>query len=665
MPELETRYARARDADIAYQVVGDGPVDLVWAYGLHTNIEVMWEEPSLAAMFLRLAEFSRLLLLDRRGSGLSDRGERHLTPTLEERVADIAAVLDAVGSRRAWILGVSEGGALAAVFASMLPRRTQGIIVYGGIAQMIRDDAHPWGWLDAAEARSLFEPIFQGWGTTAGAAEFARLIAPSMAGDEEYVAWFARQQRQSLSRDAVVAFFEAISRYDVDDVYPAVRVPTLVLHRTGDLAIPVSQARHIASRTPGATLVELPGSDHLPYVGDADSVIDAIRRFIQGQPESAPTDRQLVTLLATDSSDADAQAMVERHIARFDGTALESRDGGVLARFATTTRAIRCGLGIVDAAARRDVGLRAGVHTGECEISDDRVIIGLAARVPAALVDLAEPGQVLVSGTVRDLIPGSGIQFSDERRVNLRGFPGEFTVLSVINPSTPSAEPGPEPDEAGGHRGVPIPGRRSNVFRLDGEYWTVGFDGRVVTLRNSKGMHDLGVLLANPGRECHVLDLWSGPGGRPSRTADAAADGRVTSHRAEPVIDDVARDNYRRRIADLEEDVVGASDRGDPHAVSQARAEREWLVDELAAAYGLAGRPRRMPDEVERARKAVRRRINDALRRIEQANLQLGRHLRHSVHTGVYCSYAPEHDVRWDTTHDDSAGPDHPDHSIN
>jgi hypothetical protein len=311
----------------------------------------------------------------------------------------------------------------------------------------------------------------------------------------------------------------------------------------------------------------------------------------------------------------------------------------LLARFGTATRAIRCALGIIDAARRQGTGLRAGVHTGECEVTRDGVS-GPASRVPRALAELAEPGQVVVSGTVRDLVPGSGIRFAGERRARLRGLPGEYSVLTAVHPSDPPAGLRPAPSPGSG------PG---NVFRPDGEYRTVAFEGRVVTLRDSKGMHDLRALLADPGRERHVLDLRSDPMGPGTGPARAAAEGLRHEAAPQPVIDEAARNHYRRRLTELDQQIAEAAGRGDPMAAAQARHERDQLIGQLTAAYGLGGRARRIPDEAERARKAVRRRISDALKRIDNANPTLGRHLRHSIRTGVYCSYTPEHDIRWDT----------------
>ncbi len=483
--------------------------------------------------------------------------------------------------------------------------------------------------------------MLDGWGTIAGATAMVRLIAPSMVADVDYLAWFARQQRHAVTRDGIVTFMTTISEYDVEEVLPAVRVPSLVLHRAGDTMIPSSIARHVASRIPGAKLVELPGTDHLPYVGEADPVVDAVQRFLAGHAEPTPGRRQLVTLVATDASEGSLRALVRRHVHRSGGREVTGDAGAVLAMFGTATGAVRCGLDLVDAARRQGVDLRVAVHTGECEVIDSR-LRGSAARVPSALLALAEAGQVVASGTVRDVVPGSGLRFVDEQRLHLPNSTDEYAALTVLHPSQAAPVPGP---------GTPAGNGQDNVFRLDGEYWTLAFEGQVVTLRDSKGMRDLRTLLAAPGREFHVLDLVRQdvaptPGTVPGREAGVELGQPVM---ADPVIDDEARRQYRHRLSELDDTIVEAHDRGDHVAAADAVQERDRLVEELTSVYGVGGRIRRLPDEVERARKAVRRRIVDALARIEKATPGLGRHLRLSVHTGLYCSYAPEHQIRWNT----------------
>ena len=633
VPTPETRYTRAGDAEIAYQTVGSGPVDLVWAYGMMTHLEVKWEEPSLATMLESLSRFTRLILFDRRGCGLSDRGDRHLAPTLEERVQDVVAVLDAVGSRRASLFGVSEGCALAAMFASLHPERTDRIILYGGISRLLRDTEHPWGVMDSEQYDTAFSPVFRHWGTPEGAAAHVRLIAPSAAANSDYLAWFARQQRLSLSRDAVVRFMAAVTEYDLDEIYASVRAPTLVLHRTDDAIVPTSSAQRVASKITGARLVELPGADHLPYVGDADSVVEAVRNFLDVPARSAPVDLRLVTLLVADAPTPEAAALVRRHARRFGGTEVTTPGGRRATRFESATRALRCALGAVQTARQHGVELRAAVHTGECRVESGRVE-GTAADVVAGVLHCAPPGRVIATGTVRDLVPGSGIVFTDEQRLCPPGVVADVIVLTVADATLTGTTTGTavsEPD---------------CVFRNDGEFWTVAFEGRTVRLRDSKGMHDLAALLAHPGHERHVLDLVAEAATGLSSLRDLS--GGVTNPTQQGLIDARARADYRRRLTELddvlrESELTGQRDTG-------REEEREWLVQQLASTYGVGGRERRFPDAAERARKAIYRRVGDALRRVDKAHPELGRHLRNSIHTGVYCSYAPERDQHWVTS---------------
>lgn len=631
MPPSQTRYARAGDADIAYQTVGSGPVDLVWAWGMMTHLEVKWEEPSLARMLESLSGFTRLILFDRRGCGLSDRGDRHLSPTLEERVQDLLAVLDAVDSSRASLFGVSEGCALAAMFASMHPERTGRIILYGGISRMIRDDKHPWGVMDSDQYDAAFGPVFRQWGTLEGAAAHVRLIAPSAAADPDYLAWFARQQRLSLSRDAVVRFMATVTAYDLDDIFPSVRAPTLVLHRVGDAIVPTSSAQRLASRIPGAQMVEVPGSDHLPYVGDAASVVQAVRTFLGFPAPPVPGNVRLVTLMTTDARTPAIAALVRRHARRFEGTEVIGPEGERAIRFDSATRAVRCALGAVRTAEDHGTQLRAAVHSGECRV-DRGSVDGRAARVVAAMLRCAAPGRVITTTTVRDVVPGSQIVFTDERRIHVPELDGDLMVTTV-------AATGP-----GGTTPDIVPSGHECVFRMDGEFWTVAFEGHVTRLRDSKGMHDLAALLGDPGRERHVLDLWSGGGADTNLPAEPSRG--LTGWTRQDVVDGRARDQYRRRLAELEDRQTQPGAQSDP-ALDE---ERDWLVRALASSYGVGGRERSFADEVERARKAVYRRVTDALRRVAKADPALGRHLRNSVHTGIYCSYTPERHQHWVVT---------------
>jgi pimeloyl-ACP methyl ester carboxylesterase len=644
-----TRYARAGDVNIAYQVVGDGPVDLVWAYGLASNIEVFWEEPSLAAFFRRLSEFTRLILFDRRGCGLSDRHGTTATPTLEERMEDVLAVLDAVGSQQASILGISEGGALAALFAATHPERTASIILYGTLTLYDTDARYLAGVGDGTGA-AFVEAVSHGWGMRSDWA--VRMWAPSMAGDEPFTEWLAKYARQSVSRGVILPLLWAFRAYHLAEVFPAVRVPTLVLHRRDDGLVPVRHGRHIASQIPDARFVELEGVDHLPFVGDTEAVLAEVQDFLVGWRAPIPRRRRLLTLVFTDIADSTSKAVdlgddawsevlathdrdVRTHLTRFGGVEVKHLGGGVLAVFDGPARAIRCALGIVEASEPKGLSVRVGVHTGECELVEADVR-GIAVQVGARILELAAPGQILVSSTVRDLVAGSGIRFGEGRDVEPAGMPGTPRVFPVLR-----------------HGASPEAVRRSaleqtNLFRRDGEYWTVGYRGLVVTLRDTKGLHDLGRLLAEPGREFHVLDLMADGTGAlsipPSQAAEAAL---PIEGWGEPVIDQAARAHYKRRISELEQELEEAQERGGGEASAAAREELDALTAELAAAYGLAGRPRRSPDPVERARKAVSRRLRNAISRIARAHPQLGRHLAASIRTGVFCSYQPERAIVW------------------
>lgn len=342
-------------------------------------------------------------------------------------------------------------------------------------------------------------------------------------------------------------------------------------------------------------------------------------------------DRAWRELLAGHHRDVDA------HLARFGGREIKRLGDGCLAVFDGPARAIRCAQGILAAATRRGLALRVGLHCGECDILEGDVQ-GIAVHTASRIVELATPGQILTSSTLRDLVAGSGIRFGSARRVELEGIAGTRTVLPVITQ-------GATPDEA---RRLTID--RTNALHRDGEYWTVAYDGRIVTLRDSKGLRDIAQLLASPHQETHVLDLVTEAGGTVGSTpASQARDaglhlaGRVD----DPILDDTAKAAYKHRILELEQAIDDATAHGDGESAARAQQERDTLVTELANAYGLAGRTRSAPDHIERARKRVSRRIREALRRIQHEHPDLGRHLHASLHTGVYCGYQPERDVTW------------------
>ncbi len=408
-----THYAQSGDVNIAYQVLGDGPIDLVFVMGWVSHLDYFWREPSFARFLTRLASFSRLILFDKRGTGLSDRVSD--LPTLEQRMDDVRAVLEAVGSKRAALLGVSEGGPLCSLFATTYPDRTLALVMIGTYAKRIWAADYPWA-PTRAEREHFFEEIRHQWGGPVG----IEARAPSMADDPAFREWWATYLRMGASPGAALTLTRMNAEIDIRQVLPAVRVPTLVLHRTDDQCLKVEEGRFVASRIPGATFVELPGHDHLPFVGDQDAMLDEIEAFLNRRYHDLDADRVLATVLAArieplpGSLIADAQfdSHARREIEWFRGRAIATSDTRVTAAFDGPARAIRCAAALVASAARFGRIARVGLHTGECDLHDGQ-LGGPAVEITEALGGLAAPGEVLVSRTVKDLVAGSGQSFVD------------------------------------------------------------------------------------------------------------------------------------------------------------------------------------------------------------------------------------------------------------
>jgi pimeloyl-ACP methyl ester carboxylesterase len=437
-----TRYTKSGGVNIAYQVVGEGPVDVVLVPGWLSHLELAWEEPTHARLFRRLGSFSRLILFDKRGTGLSDRVAEHELPTLEERMDDVRAVMDAAGSERAALFGFSEGAPMSILFAATHPERTQALVLFGGFAHWVRDDDTPW-----APSREDHEAVALVYETHWGEAVGLSAFAPSVAGDAEFRRRFASLLRMAASPGAAVALLRMNVEIDVRPVLPLVRVPTLVLHRTGDRVVAVEGGRYLAEHIPGARLVELGGSDHLLWVGDTDAVVDEVEEFLTGMRHVAEPDRVLATVVFSDivSSTERAAALgdqqwrtvldahntvVAHQLERFRGRLVKWLGDGVLATFDGPARAIRCGQAIVDEGRRMGVDIRVGVHTGECEVRDDDVG-GLAVHIAARVMARAGPGEVVVSSTVKDLVVGSGFDFTDRGSHQLKGVPGKWRLFAA------------------------------------------------------------------------------------------------------------------------------------------------------------------------------------------------------------------------------------------
>jgi len=411
----EVHYARSGDVNIAYQVLGDGPLDLVFVMGWISHLEYFWREPSFARFLRRLAQFARVILFDKRGTGLSDRVATDRLPTLEQRMDDVRAVMDAVGSQRAVLCGISEGGPMCSLFAATHPQKTIALVMIGSYARRLRGEGYPWG-VTAEEREHFFAEIQQHWGGPVGLAE----RAPSKVGDKAFRDWWAAYLRHGASPSAALALTRMNSEIDIRHVLPAVQVPTLVVHRTGDQCLRIEEGRYLAERIPGARLVELPGDDHLPFVGDQEAILTTVQTFLGGlQPASAP-DKVLATVLVVrllpSSDPARAEAMaryrtaVQRDTALLQGRSLAMTDRELVATFDGPARAIRAACEVAAAATQAGLPFRAGLHTGECEL-DRHQVVGVAVDVAVLVMQAAAIDAVVVSSTVRDLVPGAGFRF--------------------------------------------------------------------------------------------------------------------------------------------------------------------------------------------------------------------------------------------------------------
>jgi class 3 adenylate cyclase len=433
-----THYAKSSDVHIAYQVLGDGPLDLVLVPSFVTHLEYQWEFPPLVSFLERLASFSRLIMLDKRGTGMSDRVA---IATPEERMDDVRAVMDAVGSERAALMGMSEGGWMSLLFAATYPQRTRALVLYGTFAKRLWAPDYPVG-LTVADRQEYFATIERDWSDDADIS----VSAPSLADDERTRHWFGTWRRMGASPGAALAIARMNTEIDVRHVLPAIGVPTLILHRTGDRDVAVENGRYLAEHIPGARYVELPGHDHA-LVGDEDAILDEVEEFLTGTRHAPEPDRMLATVLFTDivgSTERAAalgdhrwrqlqdhhHALVRRELARYRGREINTAGDGFFATFDGPARAIRCAVAVADAVKSLGIEIRAGLHTGEVEVRDTGVT-GMAVNIGARVMAHAGPSEVLVSSTVKDLIVGSGIELDERGTYSLKGVPGEWRLFVV------------------------------------------------------------------------------------------------------------------------------------------------------------------------------------------------------------------------------------------
>jgi class 3 adenylate cyclase len=448
MTAAQTQYTRSGDVHIAYQVVGDGPFDVIVTPGRDSHVEFGWQVPLYRTIYESLASFSRLIVFDKRGTGMSD----HVTNgvNLDTRMDDCRAVMDAVGSERAAVCGFSEGASTSILFAATYPERVWALTLYGARARVLRAHDYPWG-LNEAEYRRMVSDLKNRWSEPGFLEEVSRQGSPSA--DDEEIRALAANIRYGLSPGAADALMLTNMEIDVRHVLPAIHMPTLVLHRATDTWVPIEHARYIAARIPGAAFVEVPGEGHVGSAAEAAPLIGEIGRFLQrvweaGVPVEAEPERVLATVLFTDIVGSSERAvelgdrawsellgrhheLVRRQLVRFRGVEVDTAGDGFFASFDGPARAIRCACAISDSMVELGLGVRVGLHTGECELINGK-IAGIAVHTGARVASLAQPGEVLVSSTVKDLVAGSGIAFRDCGRARLRGIPGEWWLFAVV-----------------------------------------------------------------------------------------------------------------------------------------------------------------------------------------------------------------------------------------
>jgi class 3 adenylate cyclase len=438
-----TRYVKSDDVHIAYQVIGQGPFDLLFVPGFVSNIEIIWQSPEQSAFFRRLASFSRLILFDKRGTGMSDRGSQIFS--LEQRMHDVQAILDAVGSKQTALFGISEGGPMSLLYAATYPERTSALVIYGSYAKRSWSLDFPFGWKDEQWQRVL-DDIEHNWGSPQSLNIAMR--APSAAGDTFVAERIASYYRAAASPGAAAAIMRMNRDIDVRHILPATRVPTLILHRTAERVLDVGHARYMAQHIPGAKLVELPGEDHPPWLGDRDAVLDEVEQFLTGKRQAQEPDRVVATVLFADIVGSTERAValgdkswralleafyvkVREVLKQYRGREINTAGDGFLAAFDGPARAIRCAGAIRDAVRALKLEVRCGLHTGECEfVGND--LAGIAVHTGARVAALATPGEVLVSQTVRDLVAGSGLSLEDRGIHALKGVPNEWRLFRAV-----------------------------------------------------------------------------------------------------------------------------------------------------------------------------------------------------------------------------------------
>jgi class 3 adenylate cyclase len=436
----ETHYVKSDDVHIAYQVLGEGPLDLLFVPGFVSNVEALWRSPDQSAFFRRLASFCRLILFDKRGTGMSDRGTQDFT--LEQRMHDVQAILDTIGCKQAALFGVSEGGPMSLLYAATYPQRTSSLVIYGSYAKRSQTTDYRFGW-DNEQWQRVLDDIENNWGSASSLSVGMRTEGTS-ADPQRIAAYF----RASASPGAAAAIMRMNREIDVRHVLSATHVPTLVLHRRGDPVIDVEHARYLARHIAGAKLVELSGQVHTPWLGDRGAILDEVERFLTGEQRMREPERLLATVLFVDIVGSTERVaaigdnpwrellnafyvQVREVLQEYRGREISTAGDGFLAAFDGPARAIRCASALSEAVRSLGLKVRCGIHTGECELIGND-LAGIAVHIGARVAALATPGEVLVSQTVRDLVAGSGLTFQDRGLHTLKGVPDEWRLFRAV-----------------------------------------------------------------------------------------------------------------------------------------------------------------------------------------------------------------------------------------
>jgi pimeloyl-ACP methyl ester carboxylesterase len=625
--ESPVKYAKSGDVHIAYRIFGDGPFDIVLVPGTLSHVELYWELPANEYLLRRLTSFARVIVFDKRGQGLSDRSAEM---TLEERVGDVRAVMDAAGSTRAVVYGWSEGGQMCLMFAATYPERTSGLVLYGSYPSMKQD---PWAVI-SEEFERFLATVERHWGQGI----LVKINAPSRAKDAAFVQWFGRLERAAASPSAILALMRANYEIDVRHILPAIRVPTLIFHRKGDALVSVEAGRYLARQIRGAKYVELPGDDHLLQALDQDVLdllLDEIEEFTTGRRPRAKPEEILATVMS-----ADIAGSTERH-----PLSPARAESGPLTDAITELEKCRdmlaSGEGGVELAgilARAEALVAAA--RGSWQESESQFIKAVETfrRHKMAWQEahtFQTWGRTLLAGVDRR---GLIEKLDSAIEVYRRQSAGEERIHGVDD-SARNLDTGVSGVNSRNAIASALP---KALFRREGDYWTVSWQGNLVRLKDAKGFHYLAYLLANPGREMLAQELallGAATGkGRASAGPDRSA---ATLGDAGAMLDTRACEQYRKRIGELREELTEADRLNDGYRATRLRCELESLGDQLVAAVGLGGRLRKAASHSERARLMVTKAIKAAIAKIRGRDVALGHHLATSIKTGNFCIYDP------------------------